>query len=72
MLLRGKGEPAIEPMTFKTRAQARDRCREHFRGSPIREEGPGGTTKRRARPRLRKTARRLRSMGAAGEGRLVY
>jgi hypothetical protein len=38
--------PDIEPMTFKTRHEAREWCREHFRGSPIREEGPGGTTKR--------------------------
>jgi hypothetical protein len=33
--------PDIEPMTFKTRAQARDWCREHFHGSPIREVGLG-------------------------------
>jgi hypothetical protein len=32
--------PDIEPMTFKTRREARDWCHAHFRGSPIREEGP--------------------------------
>jgi hypothetical protein len=28
--------PDIEPMTFKTRHEAREWCREHFRGSPAR------------------------------------
>ena len=41
--------PDIEPVTFETRAQARDWCREHFRGSPIREVGPG--TKKRPPPK---------------------
>ena len=34
--------PDIEPMTFKTQREARDWCREHFRGSPIREIRRGG------------------------------
>ena len=34
--------PDIEPLTFKTRREARDWCREHFRGSPIREIRRGG------------------------------
>ena len=37
--------PDIQPMRFKTRAQARDWCRVHFRGSPIREERAGGRKK---------------------------
>ena len=37
--------PDIEPMTFKTRAEARNWCREHFRGSPIREVGPSTKTR---------------------------
>jgi hypothetical protein len=49
-------KPDIEPVKFKTRHEAREWCRQHFHGSPIREEGPGG--KRRARrQRLTKTAR---------------
>jgi hypothetical protein len=32
-------------VTFETRAQARDWCREHFHGSPIREVGAGGREK---------------------------
>ena len=31
--------PDIEPMTFKTRVEARDWCLTHYRGSPIREVG---------------------------------
>ena len=31
--------PDIEPMTFKTRAEARDWCLKHYQGSPIREVG---------------------------------
>jgi hypothetical protein len=31
--------PDIEPVTFKTRAEARDWCLEHYQGSPIREVG---------------------------------
>ena len=31
--------PVIEPMTFKTRVEARDWCLTHYRGSPIREIG---------------------------------
>ena len=31
--------PDIEPMTFKTRVEARDWCLEHYQGSPIREVG---------------------------------
>ena len=46
--------PEIEPRTFETRAQARDWCYAKFRGSPIREEGPGGTTKRRPPPKAAK------------------
>jgi hypothetical protein len=44
--------PDIEPMTFKTRHEAREWCRQHFPGSPIREEGPGG--KRRPPPKADK------------------
>ena len=29
----------IEPVTFKTRVEARDWCLTHYRGSPIREVG---------------------------------
>ena len=35
----------IEPVTFKTRAQARYWCYVHFRGSPIREVGIGSRKK---------------------------
>src|SRR3954452_7587046 len=31
--------PDIEPVTFKTRAEARDWCHAHYQGSPIREIG---------------------------------
>jgi hypothetical protein len=31
--------PDIEPVTFKTRAEARDWCRAHYQGSPVREIG---------------------------------
>ena len=31
--------PDIEPVTFKTRAEARDWCLTHYQGSPIREVG---------------------------------
>ena len=31
--------PDIEPVTFKTRAEARRWCLEHYQGSPIREVG---------------------------------
>ena len=31
--------PDIEPMTFKTRVEARDWCLTHYQGSPIREIG---------------------------------
>ena len=31
--------PDIEPMTFKTRVEARDWCLTHYQGSPIREVG---------------------------------
>ena len=31
--------PDIEPMTFKTRVEARDWCLKQYRGSPIREVG---------------------------------
>ena len=31
--------PDIEPVTFKTRVEARDWCLTHYRGSPIREVG---------------------------------
>jgi hypothetical protein len=34
--------PDIEPMKFKTRREARDRCKTHHPGSPITEVGPGG------------------------------
>jgi hypothetical protein len=37
--------PDIEPVTFKTRAQARYWCYVHFRGSPIREVGIGSRKK---------------------------
>ena len=29
--------PDIEPVTFKTRAEARDWCLTHYQGSPVRE-----------------------------------
>src|SRR3954469_1334699 len=31
--------PDIEPVTFKTRAEARDWCRARYQGSPVREIG---------------------------------
>jgi hypothetical protein len=31
--------PDIEPLTFETRYEAREWCKEHHPGSPIREEG---------------------------------
>jgi hypothetical protein len=31
--------PDIEPVTFKTRADARDWCLKHYQGSPMREVG---------------------------------
>ena len=31
--------PDIEPVTFKTRVEARDWCLTHYQGSPIREVG---------------------------------
>jgi hypothetical protein len=37
--------PDIEPVTFKTRAEARDWCLKHYQGSPIRggrQEGGAG------------------------------
>jgi hypothetical protein len=37
--------PDIEPMTLKTRAQARYWCYVHFRGSSIREVGIGSRKK---------------------------
>ena len=38
--------PDIEPVTFKTRAEARDWCLEHYVGSPIREVGKKGAPAR--------------------------
>jgi len=38
--------PDIEPVTFKTRAEARDWCLRHYRGSPIREVGKRGAAAR--------------------------
>ena len=38
--------PDIEPVTFKTRAEARDWCRVHYPGSPIREVGKNGAPAR--------------------------
>jgi hypothetical protein len=35
----------IEPVTFKTRREARVWCLAHFPGSPIREVGAGGRKK---------------------------
>ena len=34
--------PDVEPMRFKSRAEARDWCKTHHPGSPINEVGPGG------------------------------
>ena len=34
--------PDIEPKKFKTRAEARDWCKVHYLGSPIREVAPIG------------------------------
>jgi hypothetical protein len=39
--------PDIEPVTFKTRAEARDWCLKHYRGSPIREVGKNGARGRK-------------------------
>jgi hypothetical protein len=33
--------PDVEPMKFKTRPEARDWCRTHHPGSPIKEVGAG-------------------------------
>ena len=38
--------PDIEPMTFKTRVEARDWCFRNYRGSPIREVGRNGAPAR--------------------------
>jgi hypothetical protein len=38
--------PDIEPVTFKTRAEARDWCLKHYQGSPIREVGRNGAPAR--------------------------
>jgi hypothetical protein len=38
--------PDIEAVTFKTRAEARDWCLQHYRGSPIREVGKKGAPAR--------------------------
>ena len=43
--------PDIEPRTFKTRVEARDWCREHFHGSPIREKVPAAPPRDARRPR---------------------
>jgi hypothetical protein len=32
--------PDIEPIRFKTRQEAKDWCRAHYPGSPIKEIGP--------------------------------
>jgi hypothetical protein len=32
--------PDVEPMKFKSRSEAKDRCKTHYRGSPITEVGP--------------------------------
>ena len=45
-LRRIKGEfvvtgPDIEPVTFKSRREAKDWCLQHYRGSPIHEVGVG-------------------------------
>jgi hypothetical protein len=42
--------PDVEPMKFKSRAEAREWCRTHHPGSPITEIGPGG---KRAKPPAR-------------------
>jgi hypothetical protein len=38
--------PDVEPMRFKSRAEARDWCMTHHPGSPITEVGPGGKAKK--------------------------
>jgi hypothetical protein len=32
--------PDVPPMQFKSRAEARDWCKAHYPGSPIKESGP--------------------------------
>ena len=44
--------PDIEPLRFKTRYEAREWCKQHHPGSPIREVGPG--TKKRPPPKADK------------------
>ena len=44
--------PDIAPMKFKSRPEARDWCKTHHPGSPIREIGPG--TKKRPPPKAKK------------------
>jgi hypothetical protein len=39
--------PDIEPVTFKTRVEARDWCLKHYQGSPIQEVGGAGQGKER-------------------------
>jgi hypothetical protein len=38
--------PDIEPVTFKTRVEARAWCLKHYQGSPIREVGRNGAPAR--------------------------
>ena len=42
--------PDVEPMKFKSRAEARDWCKTHHPGSPIIEVGPRGKRKTPATP----------------------
>jgi hypothetical protein len=59
--------PDIEPMTFKTRVEARDGCLKHYQGSPIREVGkkaaPGKGKERPIAPTAAAAGAGLRSAG---------
>ena len=45
--------PDIEPTRFKSRPEARDWCKTHYPGSPIREIGKGASRRAIAVPRGR-------------------
>jgi hypothetical protein len=61
--------PDIEP--FKTRREARDWCREHFRGSPIREIRRGGRKKAPCRQKLGGAGGEARGGRGLGPGRVA-
>ena len=51
--------PDIAPARFKSRREAKDWCLVHYPGSPIREVGADGSTRRDNRPGLGKGAQSM-------------